>query len=78
MSFCDTTYSSRDFTNLHLVILIFIVCLPINAGKEVDAVGANQVDRAFALQEMKIKSLIFEQKTLMRVSLALLGTSMST
>ena len=73
------------FTHLHLVILIFlIVCLPIHAAKEVDAVGADQVDGAFALSKIKLNvsqrvSKAYDMNdTLTRVSLALLGTSMST
>merc|ERR1719430_2864366 len=41
--------------NLHLVILVFfIVRLSIHAGKEVDAVGTNQVDRTFTLNESEL------------------------
>ena len=52
--------NNPDFTNLHLIILIFlIISLPIHAGKEVDAMGAYQVDRAFPLTEMRVRNLIF-------------------
>ena len=43
------------FTHLHLVILIFLIIgVPIHVGKEVDAVGADQVDGAFALLKIKL------------------------
>ena len=72
------------FTHLYLVVIFLIVGLPIHAGKEVDAMGADQVDGAFALSKIKLNVSKIVSKaydmndTLTRVSLALLGTSMST
>ena len=83
-SFHPSRRSLTHFTHLHLVVIFLIVGLPIHAGKEVDAMGADQVDGAFALSKIKLNVSKIVSKaydmndTLTRVSLALLGTSMST
>ena len=52
--------NKAHFTHLHLVILIFLIFgLPIHAGKEVYAVGADQVDGALAPLKIKFN---FRQK----------------